>query len=137
MRGTPCPNGCYAKYRQDNAFKESRKEANRKYDKEQRKNVEFYHSTEWQRVRDLCKNRYNYLCVYSFIKYKKIVSCHLVHHITEINDDMSKALEMDNLIPVCHSAHNEIHVNYKIDKKKAQEELREMIKKWNELYCKG
>lgn len=125
LRGTKCPNGCYER---------SRKESNKIYDKYLRKNADFYNSSAWKRLRAVCHNKYNHICLYSYFKYKQIVKSETVHHIIELEDDKSKSLDINNLIPVCNSAHSEIHSLYSRNKSKAQQELFSMIKKWEKLY---
>lgn len=120
-----CPNDCHNK---------NKKELNRFYDKYSRKNKDFYNSLAWRKLRMICHNKYNHICLYSFFKYKRIIKSETIHHIIEIEEDRNKSLDMDNLIPVSNSAHIEIHSLYNRDKINTQKELFEMIKKWEKLY---
>lgn len=125
LKGTECPNQCSRK---------NKKEANRVYDKYQRKNAEFYHSREWLALRDVCNNKYDNICLYSFFKYHEIVKSKVVHHIIELEDDRTQALSIDNLIPVSQIAHAEIHARYRKNKEEVQKELYEMKRQWEMIY---
>ena len=125
LRGTECPKGCYAKLKKEN---------NRMYDKYIRRNAEFYNSTAWRNLRNVCRIKYNNICVYSYFKHNLIIKSETVHHITELEEDKARSLDINNLIPVSNSAHNEIHSLYRKDKGKIQQELREMLKMWERLF---
>lgn len=125
---------CAKKYEQE------KKEKNRQYDKNVRKNKEnkkydsFYHSREWQRTRDIIIRKYNGLCLYSLIVDKKIVYADVVHHIIEIKSDWDKRLSINNLILLSHEAHNKIHEMYKKDKVRAMSLLYDCLECWKEEY---
>ena len=70
--------------------------------------------------------KYSHMCVYSYMKNKRVVEANIVHHIVELNEDYSQRLVEDNLILVRDLAHREIHKKYKTNKKLAQLELRRM-----------
>ena len=124
-RGQTCPNGCFHK---------NKSLSNKLYNKFIRKNVDFYNSVAWKKLRTVCHNKYNHICLYSYFKYNQIIKSETVHHIIEIEEDKSKSLDIKNLIPLSNSAHNEIHSLYKKNKIKTQQELFEMIKKWEKTY---
>lgn len=117
--GESCSNGCYEK---------QKREGNREYDRTSRKNSEIYNSTSWKRIRTLCFNKHNYLCLWNYFKHKKISKAEMIHHIVEIDDDPGRAYDLSNLIPLSDEAHREIHMLYKKDKAGTQRELFEMIK---------
>lgn len=117
--GKACPNGCEIKKKKaDNKF----------YDKYKRKNKEIYHSKQWMMTRQTVLAMQDYICLYTFFKYGKIIKATLVHHIIELNDDKSLAYDLENLIAVCNDAHNEIHNRYKKEKKETQKELKNYLK---------
>lgn len=124
-RGTECPNQCY---------KKNKKENNKLYDKYIRKNSEFYNSTEWKHLRAVCHNKYNHICLWSLFKHNRIEKSETIHHIIELEENKAKALDINNLIPVCNSAHNEIHSLYSRNKSKTQQELLGMLEQWERLY---
>lgn len=68
----------------------------------------FYKSTQWKIVRDYILKRDNYICQ-ECIKDNKMTICNTVHHIVEVKDDFSKALDESNLITLCADCHNKIH----------------------------
>lgn len=117
-----CPNRCKAK---------AKKEADSYYDSRQRCNAKFYNSKSWKKLRLVAINKFDGLCLWSYIKHKRVVRGTVVHHIVEIKNDMNRALDIDNLILMSDEAHREIHQLYKIDKRATQEELLKIIKIWN------
>ncbi|KGJ25373.1 HNH endonuclease [Staphylococcus haemolyticus] len=70
----------------------------------------FYHSKAWEKIRRMALDRDNYLCQ-RCLSNNKITSAKIVHHITYLDDDFSKALDLDNLMCVCQDCHNKIHAN--------------------------
>jgi 5-methylcytosine-specific restriction endonuclease McrA len=106
-----------------------RKLDNKVYDKFQRKNKDIYSSARWQRLRDSCIAR-DSICLWSYYKDKKIVQGKMVHHIIEVEDNISRAYDISNLIFVSDAAHREIHKLYNNgEKERVQRELLEMIEK--------
>lgn len=116
--------------------KKDKAESNRIYDKNIRKNANVYASKIWHRVRQVTLNRDNNLCLCCWSN-NKIKYAALVHHIVEVNEDVSKAYDINNLISVCRCCHNDIHVAYHKsdkDKKDMQEMLIELIGgNWDEV----
>ncbi|MFS1513639.1 HNH endonuclease [Chengkuizengella sp. SCS-71B] len=68
----------------------------------------FYDSQAWKGCRKLVLLRDNYLCQIC-IKQNKITPSDIVHHIEHLEDNPSRALDMDNLLSVCSSCHNKEH----------------------------
>ena len=53
------------------------------------------------------------------------------HHIVPAEEDPERFWQLDNLIPLSRSSHDEVHTRYRVsdeEKRKAQEELRELIR---------
>ena len=118
--GQSCPNEC---------MKKRKRESDRVYVKYQKKNKDLYSSVRWQRLRDRCIAR-DKICLWSYHKHKKIVQGKMAHHIIELEDDKSRAFDIDNLILVSDAAHREIHKLYNNgEKEKTQRELFGMIKR--------
>ncbi|MCH4891193.1 HNH endonuclease [Acidaminobacter sp. JC074] len=88
-----------------------KQEKNKHYDQNVRepKLVNFYHSKEWQKVRQAALLRDYHLCQ-ECLKHNVIKSAEIVHHIIEIKDDWSKRLQIDNCQSVCKSCHNKLHI---------------------------
>lgn len=94
-------------------FKKQVKRWRKDYDDRRKddKYKKFYKSTEWKRLRDYVLKRDNYICQ-ECIKEDKITTCNTVHHIVEVREDFSKALNEDNLVTLCHECHNKIHKRF-------------------------
>ena len=58
------------------------------------------------------------------------------HHIIEVLDDISKAVDYDNLIPLTVDAHEYVHSFYKINDK-TKKEVQELLRKMCSEYKKG
>lgn len=71
----------------------------------------FYKSVQWRIVRDYILKRDNYICQ-DCIKDNKITICNTVHHIIEVKEDYSKALDENNLITLCADCHNKVHKRF-------------------------
>lgn len=84
--------------RQYNKFRET-------YDKEY---VSFYHSKSWKAKRKQALRRDNYLCQRCLNEFEIITISEEVHHIISTKEDWSKKLELDNLISLCTSCHQQI-----------------------------
>ena len=123
-----CPNGCYDM---------TKKEGQQVYDKIQRKNGDFYGSMDWVRLTKLCKIRFKGLDIYQLYKYGRYTNGELSHHIIPVNDNINKALSLENLIYLCHESHNEIHTAYnrsEEDKRVMQEYLFNLIIRFKKEY---
>lgn len=123
---------------------EAEYEANKKdyiksYDNDRKdsKEFNFYRTTEWILLRDIIKNKYKGICLYTYYKENKIVKSEVVHHIVELKEDYSKRLEVSNLIPLSESAHKKIHAIYKTgkqNKEKLKKELKELKNKFEKEF---
>lgn len=109
---------------------------NKLYDKYLRKNKDVYNSSRWEKLRAHCLNKYDNICVYTLLKYKRIVQATVVHHIVEVSQNKNLAYELSNLIPLCVEAHAEIHKRYNNeDIKKVQSELQQYKYEYTKRYC--
>lgn len=106
-----CPNLTQGRYCEQHKHKEQQSNADRHryYDEHIRdqKAREFYHSKEWQRVRQAALMRDNYLCQHC-LRNNRITPANIVHHIVEVKKDWSKRLDLNNLVSLCNSCHNKI-----------------------------
>jgi 5-methylcytosine-specific restriction protein A len=104
-----CSNLTQGRYCEQHRHKEQqdRAERNRYYDKHIRdqKTREFYHSKEWQRVRQAALIRDNYLCQ-KCLKEKRITSAEVVDHIIPVKVEWSLRLSLNNLQSLCNACHN-------------------------------
>jgi len=69
---------------------------------------EFYNSEEWARVRGAAISRDHALCQ-DCLKRNIIKPYDVVHHIVPIKDDWDKRLDLNNLVCLCESCHQERH----------------------------
>lgn len=110
-------------------YLEEKKESNKLYDKRYRdkKSTEFYHSREWNVVRERVRQRDNGLCLLC-LSNKKVRSMDVVHHIEELKTKYSKRIDVNNLICLCSKCHNVVHGEYdKGNKSEVQKELRGLL----------
>lgn len=105
------------------------KQRHKEYDKyrEDKDTTLLYHTNVWLSLRDKAIDRYNGLDIYSYYINKTIEQGHTVHHIVPVKDDWSKRLDIDNLIYLTESNHQEIH------KRMRQGEYQDMIDMLNGL----
>lgn len=87
------------------------------------KHKSFYNSTVWRELREQVLADNGYLCVECKRK-GKIRHAKQVHHRVTLEQDMSKALEYDNLEPLCSECHNKVH--------ERGSELQRFVEEWNE-----
>lgn len=84
-------------------------ENNRHYDRHVRdkKTVAFYHSIEWQRVREQALIRDYGLCQHC-LRDKRITMADMVHHIQEVKKAWHLRLTLSNLLSLCNACHNKV-----------------------------
>lgn len=81
-------------------MKVRRSELNKKYD-------DFYHSKEWEAMRDYIKDKYHGLCLHCLIADGLLVSDSIiVHHIEALKKRWDLRLVEENLITLCADCHN-------------------------------
>lgn len=105
---------------------------NRDYDRTARdKNSKaFYNSDPWLKVRRIVLEKYHGLDIYQYRVYGRVVYADTVHHIEELRENPTRALDVDNLIPLSDRSHKEIHGLYrksKEEKKATQKVLFDII----------
>jgi 5-methylcytosine-specific restriction enzyme A len=97
------------RYCEEHKHKEqqSKAERHRYYDKHIRdkKAREFYHSKEWERVRQAALMRDNYLCQ-DCLEEKRITPADVVDHIKPVRQFWNLRLSLSNLRSLCHAHHN-------------------------------
>lgn len=115
------------------------KQRYRDYDRMGRdpKSTGFYHSTEWEKIRERAMDLDGGLDVYQYMESGKIVAADTVHHIIPLRDDWDQRCELCNLISLHHDTHTMIEQMYKKDKAGAQEKLKCMLKKYREQEAGG
>lgn len=101
-----------------------------------RKDNKVYESKEYRKLRKDVLEDFKYVDVFQFYVYSVTVQATTTHHIIEIMEDESQAIEYNNLIPVQeYMSHKAIHSIYKSNdraKKKLQKLLQDMRKDYIE-----
>lgn len=69
----------------------------------------FYNSTAWKKKRQEILERDNHECVMCREVGKFSNQCLQIHHIKELEDYPSLALDNENLITICNRHHNLVH----------------------------
>lgn len=84
-------------------------ESQRYYDTNQRDQQarDFYHSPEWEAVRQAVLVRDHYLCQECLRKHNKLTPTSTVHHIKELRKAWHLRLVMSNLEAICEPCHNQ------------------------------
>ena len=121
--------------------KDSLKEDYKRYKtlRHDKKEQSFYSSKSWKQVKNIAMQHQLNLCLYCLIKKNKGSHAELVHHIIELKDDKSKALDSSNLICLCDSCHKIIHNKYNRDmnsKIEMQSLLFNILSEFDERYYK-
>lgn len=107
----------------------NKKDTNKDYNRNRRDKdtQKFYDSKPWRTTSKVVKARDKGLCMCCLSK-NRIIYYNVVHHIVPIEEDNSLALDINNLICLCHSCHAKIHAEYKTKSKiELQNRLKEMV----------
>lgn len=115
-------------------YEQLKSEHNQRYDKNIRhkrdkRYTEFYHSKEWETLRDFVIRTYKGLDLFAYFIENRIVPADTAHHITELKEDWDLRLAIDNIIPVSDASHKKIHTLYRQDKEGTQKLLKGLLKK--------
>lgn len=89
-----------------------------------------YHTSRWQQLRQVVLSIYSGLDPYAK-SHNRIEYAATVHHIVPAEEDPTRFWRIDNLIPLSRASHDEVHARYRLsdeEKRKAQEELRSLLK---------
>ena len=103
--------------------------------KRDKKYSDFYKSMEWEHMKLYIKSKYKSLCLWSYFINYEIVATEEVHHIIPIKADFSLRLNEGNLIPLSFTIHKRVEARYKhskVERISTQEQLRELLKRWND-----
>lgn len=95
-----------------------------------------YESKEYRSLRAEVLEDFNYTCLWSLYVDSKVIEGDRTHHIIEIVQDESKAVEYDNLISLNNKAHEEVHRLYK-EGLGIKESIQDLLLKMNESYKTG
>ena len=118
--------------------KTDKRDTNRYYDKNVRKNVNVYANGIWHQQRERCKNKFHGLDIYSYYILGVISYGSLSHHVETVEDNIGRCYDLSNLLYVSRDTHDRIiHPAYnrsEKDKKDMQDMLFGLIKKWEEEF---
>lgn len=90
------------------------------------KHKDFYNSSDWKALRNYKFGMADGLC--ENCKKKGIVRAgREVHHIIPIEQDYSKRLDIDNLVLLCPSCHQEMH--------NRDSQLQKFLREWENIWC--
>lgn len=90
----------------------------------------FYVCSEWRRTREAVLRLYDGLDIYACYLQHRIVAADMVHHVIELEEDWTRRLDMENLLPLSRESHGIISALYRKDraaKEAAQRMLQELI----------
>lgn len=116
---------------------ENKKARYKKYrdNKTKDKEMMFYNTSQWNKIRDYVVNSYLNMSVYSYCTEGRIVQSEVVHHLIEVRDSWDDRLDKFNLIPLTKKEHQLIHRRMEIEgKEKVRLELEEMVKNFREEF---
>lgn len=113
------------------------KQRHKEYDKYSRdkKSSAFYHTKEWEKVKEVTKAFYHGLDIYSYYILEKMEYGQTVHHIIPLKEDWGKRLKQDNLIYLTESNHQRLHKAMREGKQKETIELlKGLIKRYKKEF---
>lgn len=98
---------------------------------------DFYNTSEWKRIRDAARSMQNGVDVFSYYILGKVEEAETYHHIIEIKEDWTRRLDVDNLIGLTESNHQRIHKLYNKsirDKKQIKKLLFNLVQRYYEEF---
>lgn len=107
-----------------------------RFNNNNRKDKRLYKTGIYQRIRADVMATFNYICIFSFYFVGDVIKAEEAHHIVEILEDETLALDEENLIPVTDKAHKKIHRIYNKGHKE-KEKLKELLRLAREEYLSG
>lgn len=116
--------------------KAEKSERNRIYDAEFRnkESEAIYHSSEWQRLTQECKNKFKAIDIYSLYVLDVLEFGSLSHHIEEVTKNKNRVFDITNLIWLTDQNHKEVHKLYKKDYDGTKKMLFELVDRFNKQY---
>lgn len=77
--------------------------------------ADFYVCADWRNIRAVCMRLYDGLDIYAYYVQHRVVTADMVHHVTELDEDWSRRLDISNLLPLSNSNHGIISALYDKD----------------------
>lgn len=106
--------------------------AKRTYDYN-REDKKVYSDSRYKQVREEVLKDYNNICLLTLLLEKKVRVAEEVHHIVELNEDLTLGYDYNNLIPLTEFRHTQVHLLYKKNKK-IKEKTQEILKNICRIY---
>ena len=121
---------------------ECRKARHKEYKRYRKDSKEqsFYSSNAWLSIKEILKDRYKELDIYSYYVLNKIEYGQTMHHIEELKDNWGRRLDRDNIIYLTESNHQLIHKLYRESPKKKKETMQllfELVERYKKEFCEG
>ena len=98
----------------------------------------FYHSTDWDRIKEAVKAGLYHIDIFEYYLTGKIVEGETVHHIIEVKEDWDSRLDVNNLIYLTNKNHSKIHSKYNAgldSKKRIQKILFGLLERFNKEFA--
>lgn len=96
-------------------YRDNRRKQYQEYDKKrksQEKHRDIYNTSTWKTVSKLGLRQTMYIDVMEYYKHGAIVVADKCHHIVPLEEDVSLAYSLDNLIGLSESTHRLVHSRY-------------------------
>lgn len=122
---------CASNYKQLKANRDKEYDSNVRTSDDNIKYFRFYKSRQWKQLVDYVRIKYNNICLYNLLVNNTIVRADVVHHIEFLKDNWDRRLDITNLIPLSHAAHNMIHNS---DKEEMKILLFNLLEKYKNKY---
>ena len=125
--GKRCPT---CKKKMDRAYQQRKKERD--------ETQKAYYLRLWEKCRKNVLLRYNGYDIWALADGRlEVPKRVIIHHIRERTEDPAAFFDIDNLIPVSHDSHQQIHELYKTDKAAALERIQRGKKTYAEMFGAG
>jgi hypothetical protein len=99
----------------------------------------FYLTPEWNTTKQVVRDKFKGLCVWSYFVDGMIIKGEEPHHIKPIRTEWELRLALPNLIYLSHAVHMKVEAAYRKSekiKKQVQDQLFDLMKRWeNEFAC--
>lgn len=94
--------------------------------KRNQKAAAFYICSDWRRTRAAVIQLYDGLDIYAYYVQNRIMTADMVHHITPLEDDWNRRLDMTNLLPLNNTNHGIIEALYNKDNATKQATMKQL-----------
>lgn len=110
------------------AQRESQRHSRYNQQRNDKREQQFYKSSDWKHLVKYLANYYHGLCVYSYLVEHTIVPYYTMHHIIPVKDDWSKRFDSNCIIPLSESMHQQVEKAYREGRKaEVQKQLFDLL----------